>query len=856
MGAVFHCDDQGRLQKLRGQSALNAIDFLEVVDGEDVPDGLRQRVLLVRFLYAASVDTLTAEHATVKGGVRVPDPSVAWVVRLSDLDPAAVVSDPAERVHLGQLKDAAVADGSADEVLVVMLGEYGDHSAYTFALSEGSGPPAGFDLVHSSIEFGFKVECPSPFDCQEDTSCAIEPEEEPELDYLARDYKSFRQLMFDRLALTSPSDTSQEPALLRTTIVETLAYAADRLAYFQDAVATEAYLDTARRRPSVRRHARALDYPMHEGCNARTFVHLELAGGVTLAGDLLTTWAPATAHDPPGRGAAFYTRLPKGGHVLDPADATTAATAGAAGFEAMLGPSAFSSAHNELELYTWGNGSCCLPKGATEAYLAHTDALSLASGDFLVLEQTRGGEQNLEQDADPSARYVVRLVEVTDAVEDTLFPGTFVTRVRWHAEDALPADLWITDGDLPLAVARGNLVVVDHGSTEEEELTLRPWGNQGGLYAVLSRAGLTWHEPLGGEESGDEERMSAAALLSQDPTGAEPRVELAGDDATWYPERDLLSTPASTPAFVVEMEENGTARLRFGDDTLGLRPAYDGDALTAVSTWTATYRTGNGAAGDVGAEAIYHLVADDARVDAALSAAVVSVRNPVPAAGGTEPESLDEVKRYAPVAFRVQERAVTTDDWIDVAERNDLVQRAVADLRWTGSWTTVFVTVDPVAGTTFDDISEDLEAELGAYRLAGYDLQLVEPEYVPIRVELTVCVDEDHFREDVEATLYEEFGTGALADGRRGFFHPDEFSFGDSVWVSQVLARCMDVTGVEWVDITSDRNDHHFHRWGRPQGSEVDDGRIRIDRLEIARCDNDPSAPDNGRIRFYMEGGA
>ena len=57
-------------------------------------------------------------------------------------------------------------------------------------------------------------------------------------------------------------------------LVELLAYVGDQLSYYQDAVATEAYLDTARQRISVRRHARLVDYAMHEGCNARAWVTL------------------------------------------------------------------------------------------------------------------------------------------------------------------------------------------------------------------------------------------------------------------------------------------------------------------------------------------------------------------------------------------------------------------------------------------------------------------------------------------------------------------------------------------------------------------------------------------------------
>src|SRR2546430_1362125 len=65
---------------------------------------------------------------------------------------------------------------------------------------------------------------------------------------------------------------------LGVTLVEALAYVADHLSYYQDAVGTEAHLGTARRRVSVRRHARLVDYHLHQGCNARVWVALTVVG--------------------------------------------------------------------------------------------------------------------------------------------------------------------------------------------------------------------------------------------------------------------------------------------------------------------------------------------------------------------------------------------------------------------------------------------------------------------------------------------------------------------------------------------------------------------------------------------------
>ena len=109
-----------------------------------------------------------------------------------------------------------------------------------------------------------------------------EPETPPEINYLAKDYAGFRRLLLDHLSLWLPDWNEEHPADLGHALVEVLAYAADHLSYYQDAVATEAYLGTARLRRSVKRHVRLLDYAWHEGCNARVWVQVQVEGGKTV----------------------------------------------------------------------------------------------------------------------------------------------------------------------------------------------------------------------------------------------------------------------------------------------------------------------------------------------------------------------------------------------------------------------------------------------------------------------------------------------------------------------------------------------------------------------------------------------
>src|SRR5690606_19781725 len=115
-------------------------------------------------------------------------------------------------------------------------------SMYTLRLVAGPGddePPQEFDPLLAAISFSFKVECDSDFDCRVPAPCPPPPPDpSPIVDYLAKDYASFRRLMLDRMALLAPSWRERNAADIGVALVELLAYVGDQLSYTQDAVAT------------------------------------------------------------------------------------------------------------------------------------------------------------------------------------------------------------------------------------------------------------------------------------------------------------------------------------------------------------------------------------------------------------------------------------------------------------------------------------------------------------------------------------------------------------------------------------------------------------------------------------------
>jgi hypothetical protein len=797
--APYRCSDERRRDLVEGSGTANGIDYLEVA-----ADG---RTLEVHFINDLSRSTeLKKENVAIEGGTRVRDPRVAGV-------------------------------GSAGNVLTVAVEEPGDFSTYRLRLirsqADRTAPPEGFDRRLSEIEFSFKVGCPNDFDCREDRPHARPPSSFPQIDYLAKDFASFRQLMLDRLAVLMPDWRERNPADLGIVLVELLAHAADNLSYYQDAVATEAYLGTARKRVSVRRHARLLNYPMHDGCNARVWVHVPVEGG---AGGVLLRRAERPRFLTSGASPEVFEPL----------------------HDARLYP-----AHNEIPFYTWGEEDCYLPAGATRATLCRRTEEGLVErlspGDVLIFEEVKGPATGERADADPLHRHAVRLTGVS-FVEDPLVlerdacpgpPATAsptqaarVAEISWSPEDALPFPLRISttvDNERVggISVARGNVVLADHGLTVAGDGPYRV--PEGGPYRLTLRSGpLTQQGHVrdgGGGLVPFDPGAPAAAALRWEMGDVQPEVELVEggqDDRPWRPQRDLLGSDRFANEFVVETEEDGRASIRFGVPPLGRVPSGD---LGAV------YRVGNGKGGNVGAESIKRVVTDVAGIG--------GVRNPLPAAGGRDPEPLEQVRLYAPQAFRVQERAVTEADYAAVAQRHPEVQRAAATRRWSGSWHTWYVTVDRRGGLPVDAaFKERLRGFLGRFRLAGHDIEIEAPRFASLDVALAVCVEPGYLRSNVRrALLGEAFSNRDLPGGGRGFFHPDNFTFGQPVYLSQLVTTAMGVPGVRWVEPV------RFGRWGQRSREEIAAGRIAFDRLEIARLDNDPSAPENGRIEFEMQGG-
>jgi hypothetical protein len=808
------CGNEARRAAVRNSPKLAGFDYLEV-------DPATQ-TLSAYFLGELPSTPLTAENFQIVGGRRIRDIQVVNVF-----------------VHQRH-------DPELDDFVEIVVDRLGDSSTYTLrAVAKTSAAPGssswvrhpGFDPQYNQLDFSFTVDCPNTLDCAQDEVCP--PPERPKvaINYLAKDYASFRQLIFDRLAVTLPDWKNRFVPDVGVTLVELLAYAGDYLSYYQDAVATEAYLATARQRISVRRHARLVDYILHEGCNARALIVVGTTDEQWIEPGKVRFITPPDVNLPVELTDASVAKFNAATYTVFEAVAATQLHAG----------------HETLHIYTWGDSECCLPRGTTAATLVDEN-LQLEAGDYVILEEVSGPKTGLAADADPAHRWAVRLTRVT-ADSDPL-NGTKIRHIEWGQEDALPFPLCLSSiGPAPtcalltdVSVARGNVVLVDHGRSVTEtlpaveETASTPTCDGENMPSEvthrtqrfrpsLSEPGLTYRqEPRA--------NTPASKLFTQDPHSAGPVVALSGG---WSPAPDLIEKRETDRNFVVEVDNQRVAQLRFGDGCHGALPKPG-------VRFEAAYRVGNGLVGNVGAESIQHVL-----WDTQVTGLIVSVRNPLPARGGVDPQSIAEAKLLAPHTFRSQiERAITADDYAAIAQREFPleIQRAACQLRWNGSWYEALVAIDAFGVEQASaDLLHRVEHRLRRFRRLGHDLRVDAAVRVPVYISLAVCVRAVYLRAHVLADLKARFGDATLPDGSLGFFHPDNLTFGGGLYLSQIVSLAQSVPGVESVQAL------RFEREFDPASSGIASGVLSFGPFEIAECDSDPGFPENGRIEFLLGGG-
>lgn len=705
------------------------------------------------------------------------------------------------------------------ESVILTLDAIGDFSIYTLTVS---GP--GIDPFFASRKLRFRLACDDRFDCSQPAAQSPPPARLPvTIDYMSKDFASFRQALLDFIPTRLPSYTERSEADIGMMLLELFAATADNLSYLQDRVANEAFLNSASQRRSVAGHLALIGYQMDEGASAHTWLQLQVASQPALPADLRVGNHAATGE----------TQI-----VFEP-----------------LGEVTLDAALNQMGLYDWGNLNCCLPASALSAALVGQFE-QLSTGDYLLFDNGAGVRDVVRLTSPPQ---VVAVAGVASPPVGSPPAANSITIVSWSQATPLSASYCLAQ-----TVVRGNLVPATHGLSVSEDLrnlkpaqiaqvnmelaALGPGQSLPRQRLTLSQAPLARLDPETYSLGNGLAPLSSAApsFTSRAPRGVST-LQVEVDGVVLQEQTTLLDSQPDDQVFRVEIDDAAEATVVFGDGTFGAAPS-------PVSVVTASYRAGGGAAGNVGAGTL---------TEASSATAMpwlISVTNPVAATGGRDLESGDHARRIGPATFHQPLVAVTASDYESAATAFTAgngaaaIQRANANFEWTGSWLTVTLSADPlgVEGLT-GDLQQQLLQYLGTRRLAGYDLEVSGPRYVPIEMEIQVSVVAGAQQGDVEQALLEAFSNGALATGGTGFFYPDTFTFGSNLYVSRIYAAAMAVPGVASAEITLLAKLHALQP-AQETAVNLAQGFLAVGADEIVRLDNDPNFPQNGTLSVVATG--
>lgn len=799
---------KNRLNLLVASTTLNGIDFVEVVDGSD------QKTLRVHFLSSTKINVQPIS-ASVIGGDTIP------TVKIGVITPGDWSEDPEGRPLLDLHTERA-----------------GDFSFYTLALTNSM-----LDPYYSTSKFTFKATCPSDLDCQPPAAvCLPGASEAPPIDYLAKDFASFRKALLEFSALRYPDWRERSEADFGVMFAELLSAQADELSYYQDRIAAEATIETATERRSLTRLARLVDYEPRPATSSETLVQFTMPIGVV---GPIPPGLVISANGPDGTDLDFETGTGLSDLETYPVDIR-------------WNPGA-------LQPYWWDDSQQCLRAGSTEAWILGT-GYGFAVGQALVIETVT------PDSGEPPLREVIHLkpsranlADFADKEFDPVFVDhgnpTAVTHIRWGSEESLRHD-----HDLSITTFGANVVPATQGRRRTETFAIEsvPPGISGATVAVRRTGPRAPGAPPALVDRYPLHDGPLAWLASPSNPAADPVPEIAllqmptppdYRPLPWSWRRSLLDCEVFDNGFTVDpaayrviarradrspvfdYDGDSGESIRFGDGIFGERP-------DSQSVFQVTYRVAAGRTGNVAADAIN-------RVQDRPGFTGVSVRNVVPATGGQDPEPAEVVRRLAPERFRAEQlRAVLPSDYVSAAKTLSWVAAAGADVRWTGSWLTIFASADPRGSELESSVQRlGLIRLLNRYRMAGTEVYSPLPRFASLDLVLTACAGSDAFAATVEAALVKALGTGNLESGMPAFFAPNQFSFGMPLERSRLEAAAQAVDGVAGV-----LSIQYRQRGLMAQAAELR-SELQVGTDQIIRVDNDPDHPDRGILTVHVEGG-
>lgn len=357
------------------------------------------------------------------------------------------------------------------------------------------------------------------------------------------------------------------------------------------------------------------------------------------------------------------------------------------------------------------------------------------------------------------------------------------------------------------ATINANVVAATHGQTVGQQVTSSALAQLTAGLSAAQALGLPTAITAGGAPvevlgSGDATIANQTFTLSKppltyvsanSPTGLATTLTVRVDGVAWTEVPQLYGLGPTDRSYIVRMDNDGTTRIIFGDGVTGAR------VTTGQNNVTASYRSGIGLAGMVGAGQLSILMDRPLSVD--------SVTNPDAASGAADPENLDSARGNAPLQVLTLGRIVSISDLENFAAAFPGIGKAQAVAVWTGVSRIAHLTIAsaaPAPATAGQIVTNVVTPDMALFsKCKGAINTSCDPQmaltidsYQPLFFNLTVqlLVDSTYVKSDVWAAV-----ELALIDG----FSFAAREFAQPVTTAQITAIVQGIAGVIASDITA-----------------------------------------------------
>jgi len=350
-----------------------------------------------------------------------------------------------------------------------------------------------------------------------------------------------------------------------------------------------------------------------------------------------------------------------------------------------------------------------------------------------------------------SAAQVELQFEVSETLGEVAIPR--LTRVSTRPDHDNMTDIVIFETDEEL--------VLDGSSEGTRFGTV--WATQGESYIRVD---------LGEQSDGTPGQIMALPYAPIVGDTVEVRIDEGGGFAIWREVDNLLDVDGVDPAYSLDVDEEETTYIVFGDGINGKIPTKEAEI-------EASFRVGGGAVGNVAENTLTEMVDT---VDG-----VLGVHNPAPATGGADPESTAEIRINAPRALASVNRAVNLKDHEVLALQVPGIARASAEQ--TGDHEVTLYVAPFGGGAASPDLKDRLQEHLDPRLIFGKSVVLADPTYVEIDVTVDLQVRPTYGQQRVKEAV--EKAVSRQLDFERVDIH-------DTVTLSQFYRAFSDIGGVDY----------------------------------------------------------